>query len=259
MASQPLIAPQPKFAIGDTVWVASVERTTEQLPCPDCHGEKKWAVRSPAGGEYTTACPRCQQTYSLRNELPSLTVERFVGKAVARVITGMELHVGQTPEYRASIGGGSSWIVYEDKAWLTEAEAQAEADAQAAERNVQAAETPEVLNKRHFSGLTLDEGRWDQFKNGVWNTQYHAGAIMERVREALGESDEAEADRTTAEIIESLRDAMRWDFRHHVERLPLTPLVAAALASDDPAVKAAADALPDTMKALMTSSFADAF
>lgn len=258
MATEPsLTAPTPKFAIGDTVWVATVERTTEQLPCPDCLGEKKWAVLSPAGGEYTTECPRCRQTYSLRNELPSLTVERFVGKAEPRVLTGMELHVGCTPEYRAHISGGSSWVVYEDKAWLTEAEAQAVADAQAAAKNTEVAETPEVLTKRHFSSLNLDEARWDQFKNGIWNSQYHAANIVERVQAAL-EGEDGNAERSTSEIIEDLRDALRWDLRYHVKNLPFTPLVSAALGSSDPVVKAAADALPDAMKALMTGSLADA-
>jgi len=249
-----LVAPTPKFAIGDTVYVPTVERAVEKLPCPDCLGEKKWTVRSPAGGEYTTDCPRCQRTYSFRNELPSLDVEHWIGKAAARLITGMEIHAGRPVEYRASTGGGSSWIVYENKAWLTEAEAQAVAEAEAAEKNVEASEKPEVLTKRHFANLTMDEGRWDAFKNGVWNTQYHAGCVVEKVREALnGESGEEE--RSTAEIIGSLREAVSWVFKYHVDNLPLTPLVAAALESTDEVVKASAEALPDTMKALLTGAW----
>lgn len=250
-------APTPKFAIGDTVYVAVVERTTEQLPCPDCLGTKKWSVMSPAGGEFTTDCVRCQTTYS-RNELPSLKVEHWVGKAVARVLTGMELHVGRPVEYRASISGSSSWVVYEDKAWRTEAEAQAIAEAQAAEKNVEAAAKPEVLSARHFSNLTMHEGRWDQFKNGIWNTQYHAAAIVQKVREAVeGDEDSGDDLPSDKEALESLRDALGWDFKYHVGNLPLTPLVIAALVSDDAAVKAAADALPDTMKALLTQEWND--
>lgn len=255
MATAPhtLTAPVPRFAIGDVVYVAAVERSVEQLPCPDCLGTKKWTVKSPAGGEYTTACPRCGDTYSLRNDMPSLKVECWVGKANRRVITGMELHAGRTPEYRSEIGQGSSWIVHEDKAWLTEAEAQAVADAQAADKNVVTAEKPEVLTSRHVASLTLDEGRWDQFKNGVWNSHYHAGALFERVREAL-DGEDGNEERTTSQIIEDLREASRWDFKYHVENLPFTPLVLAALASDDDAVKAAVDALPEAMKVLMTSA-----
>lgn len=249
-----IVVPTPRFAIGDTVYVANVERAVEELPCPDCLGSKKWTVRSPAGGEYTTSCPRCQQTYSLRNDLPSLKVEHWVGKAVARRITGMEIHLGQKVEYRASFGGGSSWIVYEDKAWLTEAEAQAVADEQAAAKNTEAAEKPEVLTARHFGTLTLDEGRWDAFKNGLWNTQYHAGALIEKVQEAVNGEDGNE-DRSTSDVVEALREALRWDMQYHVDHLPLTPLVVAALESDDEAVKAAADALPDVMKKLLTAQF----
>lgn len=253
MLHTPITAPVPRFAIGDVVYVAEIERSVEELPCPDCLGTRKWAVQSPAGGTYTTNCPRCRNEYSLRNDMPSLKVECWIGKANRRVITGMEIHAGRTPEYRSEIGQGSSWIVYEDKAWLTEQEAQAVADAKAAEKNVEAAEKPEVLTSRHFSSLSLDEGRWDQFKNGVWNSHYHAGALFEKVREAL-DGEDGNQERTTADIIEDLREAARWDFKYHVENLPFTPLVLAALASDDVAVKAAADALPETMKSLMTST-----
>lgn len=257
MASAPtLIAPVARFAIGDVVYVATVERSTEKLPCPDCLGSKKWTVQSPAGGEYTTDCPRCQRTYSYRNELPSLDVEHWVGKAAARVITGMEIHAGRPVEYCSSIGGGSSWIVREDSAWLTEAEAQAEADIEAAAKNTTAEQKPEVMSARHFSGLNLDEGRWDKFKNGVWNTQYHAANIVQKAREAVeGDEDSGDTTPSNTEALESLREMFDWDTSYHVENLPFTPLVIAAIASEDPAVKAAADALPDTLKALMTQAW----
>jgi hypothetical protein len=215
---------------------------------------KKWAVRSPAGGEFTTDCPRCSKSYYGNRDLPSLDVEHWVGKAVARTLTGMELHVGQAVEYRASIGGGSSWSVRENEAWRTEAEAQAIADAAASEKNTESAEKPEVLNARHFADLTLDEGKWDAFKNGIWNSQYHASAIVEKVREVV-EGEDGDQTPDTAAALEGLRDALGWDFKYHVENLPFTPLVTAALVSEDPSVKAAADALPDTMKALMTRAW----
>ncbi|WP_380778030.1 hypothetical protein [Sphingomonas sp. R86520] len=252
--SQTITAPTPMFAIGETVYVASVERQTEKLPCPDCLGAKKWAVLSPAGGEFTTDCPRCSKSYYGNRDLPSLDVEHWAGKALARTLTGMELHVGQAVKYRSSISGSSSWIVRESEAWRTEAEAQAIADSKAAEKNTEAAEKPEVLNARHFADLTLDEGKWDAFKNGVWNTQYHASNIVAKVREAVEGEDGEEAPNNT-EALENLREALGCDFKYHVENLPFTPLVTAALASEDPVVKAAADALPDAMKALMTRAW----
>lgn len=249
-----LETPKPKYAIGDTVWVATVERSVDKLPCPDCLGSKKWMVRSPAGGEYTTDCPRCQRTYSIRDKLPALNVETWVGKAAPRLITGMDINAGRPVEYRARFGDHSYWTVTEDKSWLTEAEAKVVADAEAASKNVEAAAKPEVLTSRHFASLTLDEGRWDQFKNGIWNSQYHAGCLIERVREAL-EGEDGNEERSVAEVVESLRDAVRWDFKYHVDNLPLTPLVIAALASSDAEVRSAAEALPETMRKLLSGAY----
>lgn len=258
MTDVALIVPTPRFAIGDTVYVAQVERAVEQLPCPDCLGSGKWNVRSPAGGEYTTSCPRCQQTYSLRNDLPSLKVEHWVGKALARRITGMEIHVGRPVEYRAAIGGGSSWMVYEDKAWLAEDEAQAAANEQAAGKNTAASAKPEVLTARHFATLTLDEGRWDTFKNGLWNTQYHAGCLIEKVKEAV-HGEDGETESTPAEVVDNLREILRWDMKYHVDNLPLRPVIVAALQSADTSVKTAAEALPEAMKKLLAGTFEDGF
>jgi hypothetical protein len=261
VATQPLIAPTPKYAIGDTIYVATTERTVDQLQCPDCLGSGKWTVFSPAGGEYTTTCPRCQSTYSFSENLPSLKVERWVGKAQARLITGMEINAvasgwREAVEYHSTTGTSSWYTIKEADAFGAEADAQAVADAQAAEKNVAVEASPEVLTSRHFSSLTLDQGRWDQFKNGIWNTQYHAGALLQKVREALNGEDGNE-EKSVPDIIESLRDAARWDFKYHLDNLPLTPLVTAALASDDITVKAAADALPDTMRLLLSGAFSE--
>jgi len=261
MATAALVAPIPKYAIGDTVYVAIVERSVERLPCPDCFGSGKWSVASPAGGEYTTDCPRCKQTYSLNRNLPSLAVERWVGVAAARPITGIEINAAtdtwrSAVEYRSVIGQGSYYTMKEADVFASADEAQVVADQQAAEKNVAVEQSPEVLSKRHFASLTLDEGRWDEFKNGIWNTQYHAGCLLEKVRECLIGED-GDEDRTDAEALEALRDAARWDFKYHVENLPLLPLVTAALSSSDATVKGAADALPEPMKKLLGGTFID--
>jgi len=49
-----------KFSIGDIVYQACIERTRKFVDCPDCLGQSKWKVISPAGDEFTFSCPRCQ-------------------------------------------------------------------------------------------------------------------------------------------------------------------------------------------------------
>lgn len=247
---------KPKYAIGTVVYMPMTERTVEQLDCPDCLGTKVWAVQSPAGGEYTTDCPRCQQTYSFRDNMPSLKVERYVGKAQARTITGYEVnsrphHGNAKIVYKASCGGSSYWTMNEPDVFENETDALAAAEIMAAEKNTATDEKPEVLKARKFSSLKLDDARFDEFKNGIWNSNYHAGNILQRVKTAL-EGEEGDEERDTAQIIEDLREAARWDFGYHVENLPLVPLVQAAMASEDGAVRAALDGLPQAMVDLLS-------
>ncbi len=54
---------KPKYSIGDTVYCISTFQAQKWHPCPDCLGEKKWAAQSPAGAEFTFACPRCRGSY----------------------------------------------------------------------------------------------------------------------------------------------------------------------------------------------------
>lgn len=251
-----LLAPTPVYSIGQTIYVAVTERTTEQLDCPDCLGSKVWAVTSPAGESFTTACPRCQNTYSLRNSLPSLNVERHVAKAQARVITGLEINARtdtwtKAVVYKSAISGSSHYTIDEDKAHATEESALAEAQVRADELNGKAAETPQTLTSQHFQSLTFNEARWDELKTGVWNSHYHAGNLFECVRVALGGED-GDEERADKDVIEDLREAVRWDFKYHVDNLPLTDLIKAASESSDDAVKASLASLPENMVALLS-------
>jgi hypothetical protein len=54
---------QSKFSVNDCVFYAGLKSVQKQFDCPDCLGEKKWTVKSPAGGEYEFDCPRCSASY----------------------------------------------------------------------------------------------------------------------------------------------------------------------------------------------------
>jgi hypothetical protein len=250
VAEKAVIAPVPAFAIGDVLWTAFTESTTEQLPCPDCNGSQKWDVTAPSGEHFTAGCPRCTKTYSFNNELPSLNIRRAVGKVRRHVITGYEVNSRPwTGECAVRYRTDGSYIVDEDKAFTDEQSAQIHADALAIKANADLDTTVEVLKARHFSTLSMDEARTSEMKNGVWESHYHAGCLLRRVKDALdGENDDEE--RSPSEVIEDLREATRWDFGYHVKHLPLSSLIAAAASSSDPAVRDALKALPEAMVVL---------
>src|SRR5690606_21980316 len=60
---------ETKYGIGDVVWHASTVSETKTRDCPDCKGERKWSVTSPAGGEYSIACPRCAASFMSDRDL----------------------------------------------------------------------------------------------------------------------------------------------------------------------------------------------
>ena len=47
------------FAVGETIFVASVHQKEIPTQCPDCLGEKQWAISMPSGVSRIIACPRC--------------------------------------------------------------------------------------------------------------------------------------------------------------------------------------------------------
>ena len=58
-----------KYAIGDIVFRAGTVTELKSHPCPDCLGIRGWVATSPAGREYTFACPRCGSGYQSDRDL----------------------------------------------------------------------------------------------------------------------------------------------------------------------------------------------
>lgn len=52
-----------KYSVGDVVYHAWTTTERRQHPCPDCKGSRHWTAHSPAGAEYTFACPRCAASF----------------------------------------------------------------------------------------------------------------------------------------------------------------------------------------------------
>lgn len=54
---------QPKYKLEDVVYYVTVNWTAKQVPCPDCHGHKRWSAILPAGEEMLIECPTCWAGY----------------------------------------------------------------------------------------------------------------------------------------------------------------------------------------------------
>lgn len=138
---------ETKYSIGDKVFHASIVMTQKQHPCPDCLGTKKWSAASPAGKEYTFACPRCSSSYMSDRDL-SLTYSSYEPTASALTI-GSVRHDSANSEWRdgsyiqapkteymcRETGIGSGGIYAEDRLFLTEEEAMTSAQLMADDAN----------------------------------------------------------------------------------------------------------------------------
>lgn len=254
-----LTAPTPRFQIGDTIWVVNTVSETVKLPCPDCHGSHTWKVTTPAGTEMETPCLRCGD-YSNTN-LPPLTYRVQKGIAESRQITGLEIEADprstydEPVRYRCRAGGSSYWTVNESAAYATEAAALAVAQQMAAEKNAEIEARAEVLDIKRIGTLPMNDARFNEFKNGLWDSWYAARQWREYV-EGLKEDPK---------LPENLREDIAYELRFEDEyrtQRPLEKLVRACEALGDAApesVKAALAELPKfAHAALLADTLAEA-
>ncbi len=245
--------PTPKFRIGQTVFFADTDKASEQLDCPDCLGSKHWRVEMPSGDTHDVPCQRCcgGMVYNRIDDLPSLTYEVSNPVARAFVITNVEV---RAKGWGASVGpevkygnSGSQWRE-EPYLYADEAEALTVAKLIAAKQNDKAEAKAERIQARNIGGMKLEDARFDQFKNGLWNAWYAYRSLAEKLEEHLNTDD----GRSSEDTLESLRDDIRWemDYRKKEER-PLDVLVdavQAALAGDQTKLAAAYEALPEPLR-----------
>ena len=102
------------FSVGDGVFYAGITRKQEQLDCPDCLGEKRWTVTSPAGGEYQFNCPRCAATYMSDRSL-SLSYQSFVPCVQSLTIGSVRYESENGCKYMCKETGVGSGTVYDEK------------------------------------------------------------------------------------------------------------------------------------------------
>lgn len=225
-----LVAPTPRFAIGDTIWTANIQSTSAQLDCPDCLGSRIWKVTTPAGTEMDTVCLRCASGYRGSDDLPSLTYQAWAPMIRSLTISGIEMtgHPSSDTWGRDQVryqcfptpGGGT--VVDESRAFVSEAEALVEAQRQAAEKNIETAAKPEVTKAKRVGELTIVDARFDQFKNGLWDAFYAARRLGSNIRDTIEEPGES-----VSELVEAIEEHMKWEAGPHTTPTPIEALVRA--------------------------------
>ena len=143
---------ETKYSIGDVVFHAGTATTRKQHPCPDCKGERKWQVKSPAGGEYTISCPRCTSSFMSDRDL-SLDYTAHV-PSVSRLTIGSVQFNSAPRSYDSGArymccetGVGSGSVYNEERLFATEDEALAASQAMADSANAETGWITKLYNK----------------------------------------------------------------------------------------------------------------
>lgn len=249
-----VIIPTPRYRIGDTVWHASTQHATEQLPCPDCLGSRVWKVTTPAGTDMTTPCLRCAPHGYLRSgggeDIPSLTVRKWT-PYVARLTIGsvrIDTHDDRPVSYMCcETGVGSGSIYYEPDLFATPEEAETVAALLAVEQTNEIAAEPHQIAARKLGVLTVKLAS-DQ---ADWNAVYQAWDVARWHREALEEIVDEKSTLSFRDVAEvrdyvntRLGELLRYEF---IDRHPFERLLVAARNSVDPTVCAAVAQIKDKL------------
>lgn len=186
---------ETKYGIGDVVWHATTVSETKSRDCPDCKGERKWSVTSPAGGEYSIACPRCSARFMNDREL-SLKYQAHVPHARRLTIGSVKYdshgHFAEAAprkEYmcvETGVGGGN--VYREDSLFETEEEALAAAEKLAEIVNT---ETPYIVKaydkaleisdyQLEHAALKLAKDQLSRWGGYLWNV----GDLFSEINEA---------------------------------------------------------------------------
>lgn len=205
--------PVPRFHIGQTVWIGYVHDTQEQLPCPDCLGQRTWRVTLPSGEAHDVPCQRCTDRYS-GAEVPLIAIADW--KACTRQLTigsvridtaagtsSFDRHPVSYMCRETGVGSGSTY--YELDVFGTEAEAFASAQAQVAQNRAKRDAQASVKVARHLALRPLVTALKEYQRSEVWSSWYAYRRLKDDIEELLA------ADEQPDDWRDALRDKLRFD------------------------------------------------
>lgn len=202
---------ETKFSVGDKVWHAGVTTETRQHPCPDCKDERKWQAVSPAGYEYTFACPRCSTSFASHDEL-SLKYTAHV-PSLRRLTIGSVRHDSHSGTFadrernsymcvETGVGGGS--VYYESDLFETEEDARIAAELKSAKADSEMKHIAERYTRSlEVSDYQLDSALLKEAKEA----QSLARSLLYNLSDLFANIEEA-ADKDA--ILEAVEDYRRY-------------------------------------------------
>lgn len=184
-----------KYSMGDVVYLAGTTTEHRQRPCPDCLGSRKWEARSPAGGEFTFACPRCSTRYSDKDELSLAYMAH--APLVTRLTIG-SIQVNTAPgswdtgaRYMANETGVGSGSVYkEDDLFASEEDALTSAKARALSADQSVGWVVKQYNRAlEISDYQLESAALKKASDADWRARsmlFGVNGLFESIAEAEG-------------------------------------------------------------------------
>lgn len=184
--------PQPKYAIGDTVFTADTHTHATRLPCPDCKDSKTWTVTTPAGESFDVECQRCAGTVrdvpTLYDRVFTPVVTRLtIGQVRVEYPRGPHAHGDPVQYMCVETGVWSGQIYNESKLYGDENEAMAAAHFQVLEQRAAWLAKPEPAANRAISRLSLRAALGATAASTVWQCTYHFGQLKEKLEETVHE------------------------------------------------------------------------
>lgn len=208
---------ETKYSVGDVVYRAGTSTTRKQHPCPDCLGSRKWAAVSPAGSEYSFACPRCSASYNSDRDLTLdyiahvPHVEKLtIGSVQFNSANGSWDSGARYMAHETGVGSGS--VYNEDDLFRTEAEALvvAELKAKSADKSL------EWCAKLYDKTLEISDYRLEHaMMREAKEYRSKVGSLFWNVSD-LFETIEAASDKYA--ILEAIDDYKRFTWERDRER-----------------------------------------
>lgn len=176
--------PNPQYAIGQVVWLATTQSGKEPYQCPDCLGTKQWKVITPAGEEYDYPCARCNGTGTLSQLAFEPAVQRLTIGSVRLDTNAKDAEKISYMCKETGVGSGSFY--YEPRLFWSEEAAQEKAAILAADQTANldtGDQKPRRDTFRELSTYKFRDAAIKEAEDKVWNYRHKWQRLIERVCE----------------------------------------------------------------------------
>lgn len=200
--------PEPRFAIGEKVFIYGITQKRGRHRCPDCLGTGEWPLTTPGGSEVTVSCGRCSWSSS---DIPSLDFSEWT--PYVEELTIGSIKIDTAPMHRdehisymcEETGIGSGSVYYESRIAPTREEAECRGQLEADSRNAEESKSPVRLEKKHLSHVTLKDAEIQHART----ESRRARGFYDRIRDLVNTDEEDEEFIKDEDIREELRGWIR--------------------------------------------------